>query len=266
MTTSAEKGASSWLSTLPIAEHGFALHKGAFRDAICLRYGLKPPHLPAQCICGKRFTVDHALSCSRGGFPSIRHNEIRDLTANLLTEVCHNVGTEPSLQNMTEEQLTYRTANREDGAQLDVVAENFWGRDRQRTFFDVRVFNPFAPSHLNTPLPQCYRQNEQEKRRAYEQRIREIEHGSFCPLVFSTSGGMGITTTIVYKRLAELIAAKQSKPYSKTMNWIRCKLSFSLLRSAVMCIRGSQSAYHSPAVTEDMDLACSEGRVPSHVD
>ena len=45
---------------------------------------------------------------------------------------------------MTEEQLTHRTANREDGARLDIVAENFWGRDRQCAFFDVRVFNPFA--------------------------------------------------------------------------------------------------------------------------
>jgi len=34
-----EKGTSSWLSTLPIAKTGFALHKGAFRDALCLRYG-----------------------------------------------------------------------------------------------------------------------------------------------------------------------------------------------------------------------------------
>ena len=33
-----EKGASSWLNALPIARHGFALHKSAFRDAICLRY------------------------------------------------------------------------------------------------------------------------------------------------------------------------------------------------------------------------------------
>ena len=39
LKVSSEKGASSWLSTLPIAEHGFALHKGAFRDALCLRYG-----------------------------------------------------------------------------------------------------------------------------------------------------------------------------------------------------------------------------------
>ena len=29
-----EKGALSWLSALPVEEHGFALHKGAFRDAL----------------------------------------------------------------------------------------------------------------------------------------------------------------------------------------------------------------------------------------
>ena len=38
-----EKGASSWFTTLPIAEHGFCLHKGAFCDALCLRYNWRPP-------------------------------------------------------------------------------------------------------------------------------------------------------------------------------------------------------------------------------
>ena len=32
MEIASEKGASSWLTALPITEHGFALHKGAFRD------------------------------------------------------------------------------------------------------------------------------------------------------------------------------------------------------------------------------------------
>ena len=73
-------------------EHGFALHKGAFRDALCLRYGWRPPLLPSQCICGKSFTVEHALSCPFGGFPTIRHNEVRDITTHLLSDVCHNVG------------------------------------------------------------------------------------------------------------------------------------------------------------------------------
>ena len=50
MEASTEKGASSWLATLPITEHGFALHKGAFRDALCLRYGWRPSHLPSYCI------------------------------------------------------------------------------------------------------------------------------------------------------------------------------------------------------------------------
>ena len=53
MKISTENGASSWLSTLPIEEHGFALHKGAFRDALCFRYGWQPTHLPAHCVCGK---------------------------------------------------------------------------------------------------------------------------------------------------------------------------------------------------------------------
>ena len=77
-----------------------------------------------------------------------------------------------------------RSANREDGARLDIVAENFWGRDQQRAFFDVQVFNPFTPSYRNTSLGQCYRRNELEKRRAYDERIREVEHRSFSPLVF----------------------------------------------------------------------------------
>ena len=238
MTVSAEKGASSWLSTLPIADHGFALHKGAFRDALCLRYGWSPHLLPSHCVCGQRLTVEHALSCSRGGFPSIRHNEIRDMTAEMMSEVCHGVGIEPCLQAVTEEQLRHKSANREDGARLDIVAENFWGRDRQRAFFDVRVFNPFAQSHLSTPLAQCYRKQEMEKKRNYEERVREVEHGSFSPLVFTTAGGMGATATVVYKRLASRIAEKHNKPYGKTLHWLRCRLNFSLLRSAIMCLRG----------------------------
>ena len=61
---SKEKGALSWLSSLPVAEHGFALHKGAFRDALCLRYGWRPPHLISNCVCGKQYTIEQALSCA----------------------------------------------------------------------------------------------------------------------------------------------------------------------------------------------------------
>ena len=181
--------------------------------------------------------------------------------------MCHNVGTEPGLQPITDEQMIYRTANREDGARLDVVAQSFWARDRQCAYFDIRVFNPFAQSYLNTSLarPSAI-EGMNRRKREYEQRVREIEHGSFAPLVFSTSGGMGNTATIVYKRLASLHAEKFDKPYSKTIHWLRCRLSFSLLRLSIMCIRGSRSAFHRPASPmtpgDNLDLACAEGRVP----
>ena len=76
-----EKGASSSLTALPIQEHGHALHQGAFRYGLALRYGWLPAGIPSECVCGKSFSIEHALSCARGGFLTLRHNEIRDLTA-----------------------------------------------------------------------------------------------------------------------------------------------------------------------------------------
>ena len=179
--------------------------------------------------------------------------------AQFLTETCHSVGIEPPLQPLGNEVFRYRTANREDGARLDIVAE---GRDRQNAFFDIRVFNPYATSHHGTSLAQCYRRNELEKKRVYEERVTEVEPGSFSPLVFSTSGGMGPIATVVYKRIATIIADKHKQPYSRTLFWIRCKLSFSLLHSAIMCIRGSRSSCHLTGLGA-IDLTCSEGRIAS---
>ena len=78
-----EKGASSWLTSLPLEEFNLVLHKGAFHDAIALRYGWLPLNLPTHCSCGLNFSVQHALSCPKGGFPILRH-EVRDLTANIM--------------------------------------------------------------------------------------------------------------------------------------------------------------------------------------
>ena len=58
-----EKGASAWLTAIPIAEYGFSLHKQAFRDALCVRYGWLLARLPSHCLCGETFSVSHALSC-----------------------------------------------------------------------------------------------------------------------------------------------------------------------------------------------------------
>ena len=71
-----EKGASSWLSVLPIKDQGFSLNKGKFRDALCLRYGWPLTRTPTHCNCGRIFTTDHSMIYPKGGFPTIRHNEL----------------------------------------------------------------------------------------------------------------------------------------------------------------------------------------------
>lgn len=76
LTLAQEKGASSWLTALPISEFGFTLHKGAFRNALCLHYGWLPSRLPERCDCGHQFTVEHALSCPKGGFPICPEAEV----------------------------------------------------------------------------------------------------------------------------------------------------------------------------------------------
>ena len=73
-------------------------------------------------------------------------------------------------------------------------------------FFDVRVFNPFAESNQSPCSAATFRRHEAEKRRAYEERIQEVERGSFTPLVFSSSAGMGKAATVTYKHLASLLS------------------------------------------------------------
>ena len=56
---------------------------------------------------------------------------------------------------------------------------------------------------------------------------------------------MGPTATIctVYKKLASMLqlADKWEMNYSQCLYWMRCRLCFSLLRSAIMCLRGHHS-------------------------
>ena len=127
----------------------------------------------------------------------------------------------------------------------------------------LMVFHPNAPSNSSRSLPAAYKKHEDEKKRTYGQRILEIEHGVFTPLVLSTSGGMGRETQTFYKRLADLLSLKRDVPYCSLMGWLRCKLSFATLRSAVMCIRGSRSSrHHAVRDSSDTVLVCAEVRVP----
>ena len=134
MEVASEKAASSWLTVLPLECHGFELHKGVFRDVLCLRYNWHPTHLPTNCVCGQPMSISHALSCPTGGYPTIRLNELRDTTAKMLKEVCQDVTVEPTLQPLSGEQLQDRTSNKEDNARLDIAAYGLWEAVRSEHF------------------------------------------------------------------------------------------------------------------------------------
>ena len=114
----------------------------------------------------KRFDVSHAVICPKGGFSTIPHNEVRDLTTKLLTEVYHHVEIEPKLQQLTGEHLFNSTANTDDGACLDVKARGFWD-NMQYAFFDIRVFYPNAWSNQSSSLSTVYKKHEAGKKWTY---------------------------------------------------------------------------------------------------
>ena len=66
-----------------------------------------------------------------------------------------------------------------------------------------------------------------------------IEHGTMTPLVFTCTGGAGPSGTQFINRLASKISDHRDMPYSQAVGWLRCRVSFALLRSAIICLRGS---------------------------
>ena len=101
----AEKGASSWLTVIPVKEMDLNLNKREFKDAVHLRYDWQISGVPNVCVCGEPFDVDDAMISKRRGFIIQRHDELRDLEAQMLNPVCHDVEIEPVLQEITSESL-----------------------------------------------------------------------------------------------------------------------------------------------------------------
>lgn len=183
----------------------------------------------------------------------MRHNELRDITASLLKEVCHDVKTEPTLVEVNGEVLQERTANVKREARLDISALSFW-TPGQRVFIDIRVFNLHAQRYRCSEMKRCFQSNEKEKKRQYNERVLQIENGTFTPLVFATNGAMAQECQAFYKRLAEMVAEKRNIANSVATNVIRTRISFSLVRSTLRCIRGSRSKSNNKNL-EDFDLA-----------
>ena len=250
ISAASEKGASAWLSALPLQRLGYLLNKQEFRDSIALRYGWPIKDMPKFCACGKDNSIDHALSCKKGGYVVMRHNTLRNIEAKLMENVAKDVQIEPKLLPVEGAEVA---GNVGDQSRLDISARGIWGQ-QEKTFFDVRIAHPNADSHIHKPLASLYKENEKEKKEKYNARVLNIEKASFCPLVFLTTGGMSPECEALNKRIATLIANKTSENYSQVMTYLRTRLRFALLKATVIAVRG----YRGRAKKEETESCVDE--------
>ena len=180
----------------------------------------------------------------------MRHDNVRDFNAGLLSRVLHDVEKEPKLTPLRTEVRPTNMGNTTDEARADIRARGFW-RNGQSAYFDVRVTNPLSASAINKPLSRVYDTHEKEKKREYNHRIMAFENGTFTPLVYSVFGSMGPECKVFTKHLCTKLAEKQNERYEDVTNWVRCKLSFLCLKACLMCLRGTRSCNKSEYISED---------------
>ena len=134
-------------------------------------------------------------------------------------------------------------ANRANEVRLDIRSRGFWMR-QQDAFFDIRVTHTKANLLLSLQAMSQLGVHEREKKRQYAERVNMIDHGTFTPLVFSTTGMVGRDGSRFLKSLVNLITEKNvDLSYIDVMNHLRCKLSFCLLRWNITCLRGCRVSH-----------------------
>ena len=152
---------------------------------------------------------------------------------------CKDIKTEPPLLPLSGVELP-RSANTANDARLDVSARSLWN-PLERAFLDIRVFHPLAPSIVaHGTIAKMYRSHENEKKSVYNARVLQVERGTFTPVVFSTSGGMGIEAQKLFKRIAERTARKTGQSYSDAISFIRKRVRFDLLKTTIIALRGDR--------------------------
>ena len=88
----------------------------------------KTCNLQTSCLCGSKFDIQHSMSYKKGDFICIRQNDLRDLSANMKSEVCKDTEIKPKLTSLSVEELPDRTSNK---ARVDMKTRGFWEREQQ---------------------------------------------------------------------------------------------------------------------------------------
>jgi hypothetical protein len=246
------KECGAWLTAMPSKLNGTELSALEFRDALRMRFGMKPNNLPERCDgCGDPFSVDHAMSCRKGGLVIHRHDDVagewHQLCASALSPT--KVSDEPLIPQSQVQAVVNGVQRMIDPPDKrgDVAAHGFWQRG-MTTIFDIRITDTDARSfRTKDPSKVLGKQAKDKKDKYLEACTQSRRH--FTPLVFSVDGLREKETVAASKRLARLLADKWKRPYSQVAGMVRSRLSIALARASSRCLRESREpSIRNPAI------------------
>ena len=226
---------SGWLTVLPREDTFFELSADEFRDALALRYGRTPCHLPAFCDAdGEVFDVNHALNCPRGGLVYGRHNETRDLNCNLLELA--------GLKNIISEPVVIDSdINGENGLRADWAVRGFWEPQKQ-ALFDVCILNADAKSVSHLSLSAIFNQRKEKKKETYSN-AATARRATFTPIIATCDAVFEKEAETYIQRLGMHLSKKWKSSYSRAVGFLRARMQICILRSVSLCLRGSRTKW-----------------------
>ena len=248
-----------WLTIPPNKLDGTLLSKEEWRDNARLRYGWKPMDLCSHCDgCGAGFTVEHALSCKKGGLVCIRHDDARDeagsLAAMALTK--SKVSYEPTIYYGRGVTARQPTASRQTGSNVagdeargDVKIHGLWEKGSD-CILDIRITDTDAKSYQNIASAKVLERAAKVKKDKYLIACLERRR-TFMPLVYSVDGMACKEALAFKKRVASLLASKWNRPYSEMVGFVRGRMSLAVIRSNTMLLRGARAGRAWKPVIED---------------
>ena len=157
-----------------------------------------------------------------------RHNEVRDCLGDISSEVWPSVIKKPIVKEADP-------SSNDVGLRVDLEVRGVWS-PQTVTLFDIRIIDTDAPSYKHCTPEAVLESAAKEKKK----KIVEDRRGQFTPFAVSVDGLLHREANHFIKRIAASLAIKWEKSYSETVGFVRTRLSFAILRSASLCLRGSR--------------------------
>ena len=128
------------------------------------------------------------------------------------------------------ETIVNRSTTTDNYARLNIKTNSFSNSGFSSKFFDVQGFNPPA-NRCPRSIPDSKNYHKFIKKLKYEQKLIKVKKASFCPLIFSGTGGVGSSESEAIRRMASRISDKKENSNLDVMTDIRTKTNFALLPS-----------------------------------